>query len=218
MSYESDIPEDDLIKLSHDHEIKQKYYDDFKKAMSYASFKYSLTKDISFDIKRIKKKTDSLIGASQSVVDALEGFDKAQREFDHLTKNPTKDRISITLRRNPKSPDEVQCCREVVKADAELWRDTAKMIYADFPDDEDLKDSRKVGDPVFKWLVAALLDAWEAGGKEVGLSKSKGEFSGPMFRFFKDILNLMGIEKSNSAIGKAIEEVRNRIKKGMPVA
>jgi hypothetical protein len=191
-----------------DHDIAPECRDTFQKAMNQAARTYMLLKCVPHDkTSDVKKQTNDLHSAVEAVIDAHKGFDKAMRGFDRMTINPVAVNRQIMQARDPSLPEYLtkSNCEKVI-SDAKLWRDAANQALDDL-DAIKIKKGRK-GDPAFGRLLADLISAYAAGGKEPGVSRTEKKRYGPMIRFFQDCIDLLGAPKKyDNALGRAAEKI-----------
>lgn len=210
MIYESDIPDDDLISLADDLDIKsEELRDAFKKAMNHAASVYGFLEANPHNAVKEKEQNKDLQKTSQKLIKAIDAFEKVLVNYPGEPCTDKNKLFSLT-RINLEAPRGIQSSRKKVKANAEAWKMHASIIC-----DNHKKLKTGGGDNLFNDLLIMLIDAYEAGGKKVGISRSdvkEDKYYGPMFVFINDCFDLLGANrKPNSAMGRAIENaIRKR--------
>lgn len=197
------LPDHEIDELMEMQNIASECREEFQKAMDFAAFRYETMKGNTLDWGSIRTQTDDLRKKASKLIKAFDDFEAVLRGFDTLSRNPVRDHMDITLNRESFQFADIQRYRDLVKADIKQWRDAAKATYGDVASSINVK-----GNPFYRQLVADLVEAYAAAGKEPGISRTKDNYRGPMLRFVKDCIDRLGVEKKpDSALGKTLEKV-----------
>lgn len=215
MRHDFYIPDDALTRLADESDIEPERRVAFLKAMSGAAITHFLAKNVTFVTKGdMKKKTETLAKKAQLLVNALDNFGEALSGFPRELRHPAtklKDE-DVRLYRHQRTPAEVQACREIVKADTEVWGDCASRAY-----DAIGKINPGGGDNAFNRLLDDLIIVYAAGGKKISIptfNHKEGKYGGSTYLFIERCFDLLNVEiKPNKTMGKSIERACNRWKK-----
>jgi hypothetical protein len=215
MNYGFFISDDDLTRLADESDIEPEFLDAFKKAMSDAATAYVLAKNAPFATKSdVKNRTKKLSEKASKLVQALDQFEDALEAFPRELKHPAarlKDKCaSSSLYGHLRSPAEVQTCREIIKADTEVWEYCASRAY-----DAIGKLKPGGGENKHNKLIDNLIIVYAAGGKKISMPtiqcSNGGQYGGNTYEFIERCFDLLKAKKKvNGSMAKSIERACDR--------